>query len=126
MHFARTLDDAEGLWRKGIEVTPEDDQVPIMVGMIYRKQGRIAERDATLRRGVAIARKHLEAIPDDARAMYLIAGALWDLGEEAESRAFMEKALAKLPSDATLQGDASRARLPHERSSPRRRPRGRL
>ena len=103
MRFAQgRFDDAEALWRKGIEVAPEDYQVPIMIGMIYRKQGRLAERDTTLRRGIAIARKHLEAIPDDARAMYLIAGALWDLGEEAESRAFMERALKVAPNDPSV------------------------
>ena len=96
------FDEAESLWRKGIEVTPEDYQVPIMIGMIYRKQGRTAERDATLRKGVAIARKHLEANPEDARAMYLIAGSLWDLGREEESRAFMDRALKLAPNDPSV------------------------
>jgi tetratricopeptide (TPR) repeat protein len=73
-----------------------------MIGMIYRRQGRTAERDATLRRGLAIARKHLEANPEDARAMYLIAGALWDLGEEAESRASMDRSLKLAPNDPSV------------------------
>jgi len=46
----------------------------VMIGMIYRRQGRTAERDATLRRGVEITRKHLEANPDDARAMLKLKG----------------------------------------------------
>jgi non-specific serine/threonine protein kinase len=103
MRFAQgRFDEAEGLWRKAIEVAPDDYQVPIMIGMIYRRQRRTAERDATLRRGVAIARKHLEANPEDARAMYLIAGALWDLGEEAESRTFMDRALKLAPNDPSV------------------------
>jgi non-specific serine/threonine protein kinase len=103
MRFAQgRFDEAEGLWRKGIEVAPDDYQVPIMIGMIYRRQGRTAERDATLRRGLAIARKHLEANPEDARAMYLIAGALWDLGEEAESRASMDRSLKLAPNDPSV------------------------
>jgi non-specific serine/threonine protein kinase len=103
MRFAQgRFEEAEGLWRKGIEVAPDDYQVPIMIGMIYRRQRRTAERDATLRRGVAIARKHLEANPEDARAMYLIAGALWDLGEEAESRNFMDRSLKLAPNDPSV------------------------
>ena len=103
MRFAQgRFEEAERLWSKGIEVAPDDYQVPIMIGMIYRKQGRTAERDATLRRGLGIARKHLEANPEDARAMYLSAGALWDLGEAEESRAFMDRALKVAPSDPSV------------------------
>jgi tetratricopeptide (TPR) repeat protein len=94
MRFAQGLfDEAEALWREGIRVAPDDYQLPLMVGMIYRKQGRTPEREATQRRGVEIARKHLEANPEDARAMYLAAGALLDLGRSDECRALLDRAL---------------------------------
>jgi serine/threonine protein kinase/tetratricopeptide (TPR) repeat protein len=94
MRFAQGLfDHAEALWRAGIEVAPDDYQLPLMVGMIYRKQGRTPEREATQRRGVEIARKHLEANPEDARAMYLAAGALLDLGRQDECRVLLDRAL---------------------------------
>ena len=103
MRFAQgRFDEAEKLWRKGIEVTPEDYQLPIIIGMAYDKQGRLAERDATLRRGLGIAQKHLEANPEDARAMYLSASALCDLGQVEESRAFMDRALKVAPNDPTV------------------------
>jgi non-specific serine/threonine protein kinase len=103
MRFAQgQFDDAERLWRKGIEVGPDDYQVPLMISMIYRKQGRTPERDATLRRGLAIARKHMEANPDDARAMYLSAGALWDLGEAEESRTLLARSLSLAPNDPSV------------------------
>jgi Flp pilus assembly protein TadD len=73
-----------------------------MISMIYRKQGRTPERDATLRRGLAIARKHMEANPDDARAMYLSAGALWDLGEAEESRTLLARSLSLAPNDPSV------------------------
>jgi non-specific serine/threonine protein kinase len=97
-----SYDAAEALWKKGIEVRPDDYQLPVMIAMIYRRQGRIAERDATLRRGLEIARKHLEANPDDTRAMYLSAGALIDLGQREESRALLERALQLAPNDPSV------------------------
>jgi len=108
MRFAQgRFDDAERIWKKAIEVGPDDYQVALMIGMIYRKQGRVAEREATQRRGVAIARKHVEANPEDARAIYLVAGALWDLGEAQESRAWMDRALALAPTDPSVLYTAS-------------------
>jgi len=103
MRFAQgRFDEAEPLWSKAVEVGPDDYQVPLMIAMIYRKQGRNAEREATQRRGLAIVRKHLEANPADARAMYLSASALWDLGDTEECRARMEAALTLAPNDPSI------------------------
>ncbi len=94
MRFEQGLfEEAEGLWEEGIRVRPDDYQLPLLIGMIYRKQGRTAEQKATQRRGVEIARKHLEANPEDARAMYLSAGALLDLGRHDESRTLLDRTL---------------------------------
>jgi non-specific serine/threonine protein kinase len=103
MRFAQgRFEDAEALWKKGIEVQPEDFQLPLMIGMIYRSQGRTAEREATQRRGLEIARKYLEANPEDARAMYLSAGALLELGQEKESRELLDRALQVAPNDPSV------------------------
>ena len=98
MRFEEGLfEEAEALWKEGIQVGPDDYQLPFMIGMIYRKQGRTAEREATQLRGLEIARKHLEANPEDARAMYLAAGALEDLGRREDSRALLARALQVAP-----------------------------
>jgi non-specific serine/threonine protein kinase len=103
MRFAQgRFEEAERLWSKGIQVRPDDYQLPLMIGMIYRRQGRRAEREATQRRGLEIARKHLEANPEDARAMYLSAGALLDLGQGDESRALLARALQMAPADPSV------------------------
>jgi non-specific serine/threonine protein kinase len=96
------FDAAEALWKRGIEVRPDDYQLPIMIAMIYRRQGRKADKEATLRQGVEVARKHLEANPDDTRAMYLSAGALTDLGQREESRALLDRALQLAPNDPSV------------------------
>jgi non-specific serine/threonine protein kinase len=108
MRFEQGLyDAAEALWKKGIEVRPEDYQLPLLIAMIYRRQGRTAERDRTLRRGLEVARKHLEANPDDTRAMYLSAGALLDLGQLEEGRALLERAIQLAPNDPSVQYNAA-------------------
>jgi hypothetical protein len=65
MRFAQgRFDEAEALWSKADRGRPDDYQVPLMIAMIYRSRAAPRSAKATLRRGLAIARKHLEANPD--------------------------------------------------------------
>ena len=54
-------------------VRPQDYQVPLLMAMIYRG-ATVSELEATQRRGIELARRHLAREPDDVRAMYLCAG----------------------------------------------------
>ena len=61
--------------------------------------GRKADGQAALRRGLQVAEKHLELNPDDARALYLGAGALIKLGERERGLEWSKRAYAMDPED---------------------------
>jgi TolB-like protein/cytochrome c-type biogenesis protein CcmH/NrfG len=63
------------LFERASELRPEDYQAPILLAAIFDGLGRKREADAAARRGLKVAEKHLELHPDDARALYLGAGA---------------------------------------------------
>ena len=79
---------------------PEDYQTPLLVVPALRTLNRVAEAEATQRRGVQLAEKHLELNPDDARALYLSAGALMQLGEPQRALEWASRALALDPEDS--------------------------
>jgi len=56
--------------------------------------GREADSLATLRRGLEVAERHLELNPDDARALYLGAGAMVQLGERERGLDWTRRAYA--------------------------------
>jgi Flp pilus assembly protein TadD len=53
-------------------------------------------------RGVERARRRLDLVPRDARALYLGAGPLWTLGRHEEAREWAERALALGPDDPAI------------------------
>jgi Flp pilus assembly protein TadD len=57
------------------------------------------QSNSALRRGLAIAERHLELNPDDARAWYLGAGALIQLGQPDRAREWIRRARAIDPED---------------------------
>ena len=62
--------------------------------------GRKAEAVEAIRRGLQVAEKHLELNPDDARALYLGAGALVQLGERERGIEWARRARAMDPEDS--------------------------
>jgi serine/threonine protein kinase/Tfp pilus assembly protein PilF len=72
----------------------EHYQAPTLLGTSYRGLGRIAEAEAAARRAFQMAEKHLELHPDDARALYLGAGNLADIGERDRALDWVQRALA--------------------------------
>lgn len=104
--FARALfqqgkyTDAVGHYQEASRVRPEDYQTAFLVVPSLRSLNRGAEAEATLRRGVQLAEKHLELNPDDARALYLSAGALMQLGERQRGLEWGGRALALDPEDS--------------------------
>jgi adenylate cyclase len=62
--------------------------------MTYRELGRGAESLEAARKTVANAERHLELHPDDARALYLGATALQQIGETGRAMDWAERALA--------------------------------
>ncbi len=73
-----------------------------MLSLVYDGLHRAAEAQATHRKALALAEKHLEVHPDDARALYLGATDLCQLGEKARSLDWARRALAIDPEDCGI------------------------
>src|SRR6266852_369238 len=93
------LQEAAQFFEQASKVNPEDYQAPTLVGGVYTGMGRIAEAEASYRRGLRIIEKHLELHPDDARALYLGASCLCQLGERGRSLDWAKRALEVDPED---------------------------
>jgi serine/threonine protein kinase/Flp pilus assembly protein TadD len=87
-------------YEEASRVRPEDYQTALLVVPSLRSLGRIADAEATQRRGVQLAEKQLELNPDDVRALYLSAGALMQLGEQKRALEWAGKALVLDPEDS--------------------------
>jgi TolB-like protein/Flp pilus assembly protein TadD len=87
-------------YREAWRVRPEDYQAPLLMDSALRRLGRDAEADATTRDAIALARRHLEFNPDDARALYLGASGLMLIGDTEEGIDWSRRALAIDPTDS--------------------------
>jgi len=96
------LPESAKLFERACQVNPDDYQSPSMLEMVYRKMGRTEESTEADRRAYRLAEKHLELHPDDARALYLGANALSNLGERARSLDWCRRALAIDPEDCGI------------------------
>jgi serine/threonine protein kinase/Flp pilus assembly protein TadD len=103
--YARTcrqqgkVEKAVRLFEKAGEVRPEDYQAPMFVASAYRKLKLPEKSEAANRRALELADRHLQLNPDDARALYLGAGALTELGEVEKAIEWGKRAIAIDPDD---------------------------
>ena len=93
------LEEAVQHYKDAARVRPEDYQALLLMQGPLTRLGRKAEVQATLREGLRVAEKHLELNPDDARALYLGAGALVQLGERERGLEWTKRARAIDPED---------------------------
>ena len=84
---------AAELFAQAANVNPSDYQSPSFQAMALKELGRNEEADAASFRAYVTAQKHLELHPDDARAMYLGAAALVQIGEFEKAVDWAERAL---------------------------------
>src|SRR5580658_936944 len=96
------LDAAATLFEKASQVKPEDYQSPASLGMVYTGMNRNEDAQNAYRRAWQAAEKNLELHPDDARALYLGAVALFRLGERSRSLQWARSALAIDPEDCGI------------------------
>ena len=96
------LELAGHLFQQAASVNPDDYQAPSMLAMVLEGQGRLTEAQAAHRRSLRIIEKHLERHPDDARALYLGATDLCQIGEKGRSLEWARMALAIDPEDAGI------------------------
>src|SRR5437773_1036163 len=94
------LEEAVRHYEDASRVRPEDYQALLLMQTPLHGLGRKAEALEAVRRGLQVAEKHLELNPDDARALYLGAGALVQLGERERGIEWARRARAMDPEDS--------------------------
>jgi serine/threonine protein kinase/Tfp pilus assembly protein PilF len=87
------------LYEQACLADPEDYQAPCLMAQVFRELNRRKDAESAARRGVEIARRHLELNPGDARACYLGAGALLKIGEREKSLEWAKRASSLGPED---------------------------
>lgn len=93
-------EEATRLSEQACRANPDDYQAPSLLAMTLRSLGRAEESKAVRRRTVQVVEKHLELHPDDARAYYLGAINLCELGEQERGLEWAGRALAMDPEDS--------------------------
>jgi tetratricopeptide (TPR) repeat protein len=88
------LEEAVRHYEDASRVRPEDYQALLLMAAPLKGLGREQESLAALRRGLAVAERQLELNPDDARALYLGAGALVQLGDREHGLEWTQRAYA--------------------------------
>jgi non-specific serine/threonine protein kinase len=96
------LERAAEMFEKASEARPEDYQAPLLASSVYRGLGQVEKSLATQRKGLQIVERHLELNPDDARALYLGANALIELGEREKGLDWGRRAKAIDPDEPAI------------------------
>jgi serine/threonine protein kinase/tetratricopeptide (TPR) repeat protein len=96
------LEEAVRQFGEAARVRPEDYQAVLLSASPLRGLGRLEESRSALRQGLQIVEKHLELNPDDARALYLGAAALIQLGERARALEWAGRARSANESDSLV------------------------
>ena len=96
----RRLEEAVRHYEDAARVRPEDYQAVLLMQTPLNGLGRTEDAIAALRKGLAVAERHLELNPDDARALYLGAGALAQLGNRERALEWATRALSIDPDDS--------------------------
>jgi len=94
------LEEAVQHYEDASRVQPEDYQALLLMSAPLTGLGRKADAQAALRRGLRVAEKHLELNPDDARALYLGASGLVQLGERERGLEWARRAFGIDPDDS--------------------------
>jgi tetratricopeptide (TPR) repeat protein len=96
------LEEAAELFEMACRVDPDDYQAPILLAQVYSGMDLPQRAEEHLRNGLVAAEKHLQMNPDDARARYLGAAALVELGDKDKGVEWARKALAIDPDDPVM------------------------
>lgn len=96
------FEGAARLFERASEAQPGDFQAPLLQAAFLRGAGRNDDAREVYRRGLHLARRHLELNPDDVRAIYLAANAMVALGEKAQGLEWAARALALSPAPSAM------------------------
>jgi len=100
---------AQGAFEKAVEefemacrTRPEDYQSPALLAQAYISLGRKEEAIKAKWRALDLIEEHLKRNPEDARALYLGAAGLIELGKKEQGLDWANRALAMGPDDAMI------------------------
>lgn len=96
------LQKAADLFGKSAEVRPEDYQSQVLRGHVLHGLGQADLAVKVGKEAVEVIENHLKWHPDDARAYYLGAGALLQIGQRERAGKWIEKALEIDPTDSVV------------------------
>jgi len=96
------MEQAAQLFEQASRVNPEDYQSPGLLATAYEATGRKAEAEAAHRRSLQLIEKHVELHPDDARAIYLGANSLCQLGDKTRSLEWAARAMRIDPEEPSI------------------------
>ena len=96
------LEEAVRQFMEAARLRPEDYQALLLAQGPLRDLGRHEEAQSALRGGLQLAEKHLELNPDDARALYLGASALVQIGERERALDWAGRARTANESDSLV------------------------
>jgi non-specific serine/threonine protein kinase len=96
------LAEAAAMFEKASAVNPDDYQSLALVTGVYTGLGRTDDAQEARRRSLEVIERQLEMHPDDARALYLGAGALAQLGQRERGLEWCQRALGIDPEDTGI------------------------
>jgi len=96
------LEEAAKWFEQASRVNPEDFPCLNLLGQTYTALGRKVDAVTVRQRALKIIEKQLEFHPDDARALYMGASALADLGQRERGLEWAQMALAVDPEDPSI------------------------
>ena len=96
------LQKAADLFARASEVNSEDYQSLILRAHVLAGLDQVDLSNEVAREAITVIEKHLKWNPDDARAFYLGAGALQQIGEHDRAQRWIGRALAIDPTDSVV------------------------
>jgi len=96
------LEKSAELFKKATEVQPENYEAALFLSSAYDDLHMEEERKKANTQALKVTRAHLELNPDDARALYLGAGNLIQMGDHEEALRWLEKAVSIDPNETAV------------------------
>jgi len=93
---------AAGLFARASQVKPDDYQTPSMRGMCFRALSRTKEACEAFGDCLRNVERHLQLYPNDARAICLGLGSLYELGERARALEWTDRARSMDPEEPAV------------------------
>jgi serine/threonine protein kinase/Flp pilus assembly protein TadD len=96
------LEEAAELFKKANHVKTDDYQSACLLGMVYAGLSRRVEANSRYQAALQLIEKHLDLHPDDARALYMGANCLCQLGQRERALEWARRALAADPEESSI------------------------